>query len=353
MTLRICPWPFTVVFAILPFWSSLNLLDFCAWICVDSLPSLLWRLLKRPSALTVSFALKLELISLGPRRSCMRPKTRLWTWTATNPSFGQREWPFNFSGRTKLRAISNNFLKIQTSLQERYIFEPLDWETTRWVRKCSERNRNMMMNHVHVNCITVKKVNFMLATARCLVFGNMAHSNYDIIWTSWPQHKELWWWEDVGSRSRLQITCDLLVGMERRNEQPDSYSPCSHLYIGWLQTYPKTSSSPLDFVWPPALSILPLHLLPVLTPKLYSTLWGHVPLIPEEADGDPQFATESELSPTAGPRSQDDIARCKVHDVQIIIKNQELHLRILLKKYPYRCLPPGPFSRAFSDTKSR
>lgn len=92
---------------------------------------------------------------------------------------------------------------------------------------------------------------------------------------------------------------------------------------------------------------MPLHLFPVLAPKLYSTLWGHVPFIPEEADGDPQFATESELSPTASPRSQDDIARCKVHDVQIIIKNQELHLRILLKKYPYRFLPVGPFSRAF------
>lgn len=206
-----------------------------------------------------------------------------------------------------------------------------------------------MMNHVHVNGITMKKVNFRLATARCLVFGNMARSNYEIIWTSWPQRKELWWWEDVGSRSRLQITCDLLVGMERRNEQPDSYSPCSYLYFGWLQTYPNTSSSSFDFVWlcPPALSIMPLRLLPVLTPKLYSTLWGHVPLIPEEADGDPQFATESELSPTASPRSQDDIARCKVHDVHIINKNQELHLRILLKKYPYRCLPLGPFLRAF------
>lgn len=37
--------------------------------------------------------------------------TILWTWTATNPSFGQREWPFNFSGWTKLRGISNNLLE--------------------------------------------------------------------------------------------------------------------------------------------------------------------------------------------------------------------------------------------------
>lgn len=79
----------------------------------------------------------------------------------------------------------------------------------------------MMMNHVHVNFITVKKVNFMLATARYLIFGNMAHShsNYEIIWTSWPQRKNcggermLEAVEDFKSHGKEERTAWLLFSM--------------------------------------------------------------------------------------------------------------------------------------------